>query len=246
MPEISLLLLSGTFVAGLLMFFAPCTFPLVPPFLAYIGTVKGELYTRGSIFLNAVAFCVGFSVIFILLGLGVGLLGAIVQPLMNVFNILVGVMIALLGATLLGWVSFNSLQKNIGFPIPNFLMPGTPSSAFIIGVLFALGFSPCIGPVMATVLLIASTEGSSIEGGILLSVFSLGLSIPFLLTAAFYAALKPRFALVTPKQRYVQVVSGSLLLLIGLLFIFGGQTLLFTLGNTLFYWVGLDFLFTYY
>jgi len=245
MPEISLFFAGVTLLAGLLMFFAPCTFPLVPAFLTYISG-KEQLQTRRQLILNALAFCAGFSSLFILLGFGLGFIGSFVTSILPVLNVFIGITILLLGVSMLPFLHYSFLKTAIGFPLPKFIVPGSPVSSFGVGVIFALGFSPCIGPVMASVLLLASTEGSALAGGLLLAIFSIGFSAPFLITAWYFSSIQSFYRKFADKIFIISYLAPLCLILIGGILIFGGQELLFILGSKIFYFLGLDFLYQYY
>jgi cytochrome c-type biogenesis protein len=184
-------LFGGAFVAGLLMFFAPCTLPIVPGYLAFIAgiplsalnTAAIKRTARLLVFNNALAFVIGFSVVFIVLGASAGFIGALISPWRHILAKLGGVLIILFGVSMLGLVRLPVLSKETHIKLPSFLTLGRVSSSALIGALFALGWSPCIGPLLGTVLLIASNTATVVYGALLLGVFSLGLAVPFLLTA---------------------------------------------------------------
>jgi cytochrome c-type biogenesis protein len=182
------------FVAGLITFLAPCTLPLVPGYLAFIGGVSlKELddptkarAARQRIFLNGVTYVVGFSVIFILLGSLFGLGGASLVRHRLWLSRVGGVVVAFFGLYLLGAhrlkiFQFLESDRRLAFRA---LTPGHPASSFVFGATFAFGWTPCIGPVLGSVLLLASTSATVASGAMLLAVFSLGLAVPFLIVAA--------------------------------------------------------------
>lgn len=204
------------------MFFAPCTLPIVPGFLAYLsGTNEAVLLDHASrklrkhLFLNALLFCTGFSVIFILLGVIAGLFGSLLGALRPFLTIIAGGLITLVGIGLLVSYSF-SIFSQLRLPIPRFAMQRSFSGSFFFGTLFALGFTPCIGPILASILLLASTKGSVLYGTLLLIVFSIGFSIPFLATAAAYNTAT-RFIHVRKRTAMLLYsVGGLILILIGI------------------------------
>lgn len=184
------------FLAGFLMFLAPCTLPLVPGYLAFISGVsvhdanknkETALYVRKKILLNALFYILGFSVVFILLGASLSALGSL--GLGNVrfyLQKVSGGIIMLLGiymTHLFDLPVFDFLGKDRHFAFTQKLAPGKPLSSFLFGATFALGWSPCIGPILGSILLLASTSGTALEGTLLLAVFSLGLAVPFFLVA---------------------------------------------------------------
>ncbi len=189
------------------MFLAPCTLPLVPGYLAFIG---GNRVMR-----NAVAFVLGFSVVFILLGLFAGSLGAVVGPYRIWGERLGGLLIIFFGLTMLG-LSSGVLQKEWRVRLPSLLQRGNPASSALVGALFALGWSPCIGPILGTVLLLASGSSTAVSGAILLAVFAAGLGLPFLLTAALLTRAEAAFGTLSRFALYAQYLGGVLLILVGI------------------------------
>lgn len=245
MPEISILLLFSTFIAGFLMFLAPCTLPLVPPFLAYISGQKEtskEINFR-KIILNTLAFCFGFSVVFILLGVTVGYVSSLFSSVHLIITKLSALLIIFLGLALFG---FFELGVTKGFPLPKNIQPGSTFGSAIIGILFATGWSPCVGPIMATILLLTAGEGTTLSGLILLTVFSLGLSLPFLITALFFEKLKDKFRKYAQFSRLALKLSAVFLITIGVLMLFGQEGLIIDFGTRLFFFLKLEFLFDYY
>lgn len=249
MTELSLLFLASSFLAGVLMFFAPCTFPLVPPFLAIISGSSSGATARSKnvgVLKNATSFCLGFSLVFILFGYIAGLLGSLLASFQIVVSIVGGLFLIFFGLSTLGLFSRVVFFKGGGLPVPRWLVPGSAWSSFLIGVTFSLGWSPCIGPVMASVLLVSTSSESVYAGIFLLSLFSLGLALPFMLTALFYTRVAPFFLRYTKFTRYVRIVTGLLLCALGVLLLVNQQGLLLSYGTDLFNLLGLDFLYRYY
>ena len=209
---LSLPLIVGSFVAGIFMFLAPCTLPLVPGYLAFIGGTR--------VMRNSVAFVFGFGVVFVLLGLFAGSLGVIVGPYRLWGERLGGVLIIFFGLTMLG-VGAGFLQREWHVRVPKLIQPGNPASSFLIGALFALGWSPCIGPILGTVLLLASGSSTAASGALLLGVFALGLGLPFLLTALLLERASAAFMRLAKAAVYAQYVGGVLLVLVGVGLLFG-------------------------
>jgi cytochrome c-type biogenesis protein len=222
-PLDPLLLAPAAFLAGILMFLAPCTLPIVPGYLAFIAGGQGRVVR------NAAAFVLGFSVIFILLGAFAGFLGAFIGPWRPLLGQTAGVILIIFGLVMLGVrIPFLSGQKNIG--IPKWLSVGSPFSSMLIGALFALGWSPCIGPVLGTVLLFASTSSTMIQGAVLLGIFSLGLGLPFLLTALVLEKAQAAFQRWGKFTTTLSKVGGLILIALGVLMIIGRMDLLLAWG----------------
>ncbi len=230
-------LVISAFIAGILTFLAPCTLPLVPGYLGFISGVSvkqlndKELLNRArrKIFLNGVFYVVGFSSVFILLGLLFGLGGVGLIKYRLILSRVGGVVIIIFGLYMLlseigkfNWLKFNFLNSTWHFPVTKYLQPGRPFSSMLFGMVFAFGWTPCIGPVLGTVLLLASQSATIISGGVLLAIFSLGHAVPFLLVAA---GVGSGFYALRDKQLFfkvVGIVGGIFLIIIGLLLLTDG------------------------
>lgn len=221
MIEVGFGFVVSVFIAGLLMFLAPCTLPLVPAYLAFISGVHGDdsKYARRQIVLNAVGFVAGFTVVFVLLGVLLGFFGSSLGVYRVLFSQLGGLFLIFFGTVLLGVLRIPLLTETKQLSVRHIVTPGNPLSAGVMGAAFALGWSPCIGPILASVLLLASTTGTVVSGGFLLGVFSLGLGIPFVLTAIFYKRMTMyinRYAWVSTS---ITKIAGLLLILLGVLMV---------------------------
>jgi len=211
------------FIAGLVSFLSPCVLPLVPGYISIIsGSSLDQLKAQekdSSIFrtvlLNSILFIVGFSITFILLGASATWIGQLLVSRMRLFGQLAGIVLIVFGIHLTGIVKINALYKDKRFH--NVQKPRGLLGAFVLGLAFAFGWTPCIGPILAGILTIASTKQTVTEGMFLLAIYSAGLGIPFLLTSlalnqflAFYGRFKKHF-------HAVEVASGALVIAVGLL-----------------------------
>ena len=218
----------GAFIAGLLSFLSPCVLPLVPPYLCFLGGVTLEQITSEDgnkntlvkdVVFSAIFFVLGFSTIFILLGATASTLGRLIADYMEFLTQIAGVIIIILGTHFLGILKLSLLYREARFHSNN--RPTSLIGAYVIGLAFAFGWTPCVGPVLATILFMAGSEGSTIYGAILLSIYSAGLGVPFIL-AAF--AVKPFMDFSKRFRSYFQTVErlvGVLLILTGILFLTG-------------------------
>ena len=223
-------LIPAAFIAGVLMFLAPCTLPIVPGYLAFIaGSPEGK-GSRKRILWNALAFVVGFSIVFVALGASAGLLGAFVAPWKALISRAAGALIILFGLTMLGLIRLPALSSEHHIRVPKFLMLGRWQSSALIGALFALGWSPCIGPILATILFLASGSATALSGAFLLGVFSLGLGIPFLLTAALMHSGQNMFGKWGTTSKVLSYIGGAVLMLIGALMLTDHMGLLIEWG----------------
>ena len=223
----------AAFLAGVLMFLAPCTLPLVPGYLAFIAGVPFGEIQRGErdkasskkaarrILLNALMFVLGFSIIFISLGMFAGLLGGVLGPWRGVLSRGAGLVVILFGLTMMGLVRLEFLLKERRISLPTFLTVGRPESSLFIGALFALGWSPCVGPILGTVLLYASARATAFQGALLLGVFSLGLGIPFVLSALLVSRAGSAFLRFAPALAMLSRLGGAALVVFGFLLLTG-------------------------
>jgi len=248
MFDITLIL--SAFVAGLLMFLAPCTLPLVPAYLAFIAGVKPNTVidhkTKIKIIRNSIYYCLGFSVVFILLGILAGLAGTFVGSLRHILLPLSGVLIIIFGFQMLHVLKPAKLFSDFHIILPDFIKPGRPTSAVVIGMAFALGWTPCVGPILATILLLAGTSGTVIQGALLLTVFSIGLAIPFILTATIYTFATQHILKHQLFIRYSEVFGGVFLILIGVLLLTNNFDLTILYGYKIFNFFGIGDLLDYY
>lgn len=231
-------LVPAAFLAGVLMFLAPCTLPIVPGYLAFIaGVPAGNTLTQNArrrIRLNALAFIFGFSLVFIALGLFAGLIGSVLGPWRYMLARGAGGVVILFGLTMLGVVRVSVLTGERHFRIPKALTLGRWESSLLIGALFALGWSPCIGPILGTVLLFASTSATMLQGALLLGVFSLGLGIPFFIAALLIEQAGSALVTWSKTAHVLSIVGGVALVVLGVLMLMGIMDSLVSWGFGLF------------
>jgi cytochrome c-type biogenesis protein len=215
------------FIAGLVSFLSPCVLPLVPGYISIIsGSSLDQLKAREkdaslkrTVLLNSVMFIVGFSITFIMLGASATWIGQFLLGRMRLFGQIAGLVLIVFGVHLTGLVKINALYRDKRFH--NVEKPRGLFGALVLGLAFAFGWTPCIGPILAGIMTIASTKQTVGEGMFLLAVYSAGLGIPFLLTSlalnrflAFYGRFKRHF-------HAVEVASGVLVIAIGVLILTG-------------------------
>ena len=213
-------------LAGIVSFLSPCVLPLVPPYLVYLAgasferlaDAEPEPRVRRETVWAALLFVAGFSTVFVALGASASLIGAVVRAYSDVLAIVAGIVIIVMGLHFLGVtrIGFLYQQKRMEIAKPVGLW-----GAYVMGLAFAFGWTPCIGPILATILAVAAAESTVAKGAGLLAVYSLGLGIPFVL-AAF--AIEPFAAFLIRFRRHithVERVMGGLLVLTGLAFLTG-------------------------
>ena len=221
----------GAFIAGLLSFLSPCVLPLVPPYLCYLGGMTVEQLAERQaartassrrVFWAALAFVLGFSTVFISLGATATFVGQFVAQYLDVLAKIAGVVIIVLGLHFLGLFRIALLFREMRFHIDS--KPAGLAGAYVVGLAFAFGWTPCVGPVLAAVLFVAGTEESIWQGTSLLATYSAGLGVPFL-AAAFAAGPFLKFMRrFRGGVRIVERVLGVALVITGVLFITGSMS----------------------
>ena len=211
------------FIYGLLSFFTPCILPLVPAYITYITGMDLETLQEGTaershIFLNSVLFVVGFSIVFILLVIPANFLGNVLLEYQIWVHRIAGIIIIVFGLHIAGIININILNVEKKLHLSE--RPGGYLGSLVIGITFAAGWSPCIGPILASIILIASTE-SMATGVLLLGVYSLGLAIPFLVTALAINQFLQYYKGVLKHTKIIMLVSGLILVFVGGLIFLG-------------------------
>lgn len=218
----------SAFIAGLLTFLAPCTLPLVPAYLGFISGVSTKdldmtdenavRQARRKIILNGLFFILGFTIVFVLFGTLAGVLGQGLTPYRIWLTRIGGLLVILFGLFMLGVFRIPFLQAQHSLKMPSFLKVGKPSTSTVVGGAFAFGWTPCVGPILGSILLLASTNGSALSGAALLGIFSLGLAVPFILISiAFGSASRYINNFFGAIHRFRVAILGILGLLVGLL-----------------------------
>lgn len=214
-------------LAGLLSFLSPCVLPLVPPYLCYIaGTSVSQLQQasaidaalRRRVLLAALFFVLGFSTVFVALGAGASLIGAILRAYAHILAQVAGVAIIVMGLHFLGVFRLGFLSREARLEVQK---PAGLGGAYVMGLAFAFGWTPCIGPVLAGVLAVAGSEATVWRGAGLLAVYSAGLGVPFLLAAWGMGPFLTFMARFRAHLGKVEKVMGLLLILTGILFLTG-------------------------
>lgn len=246
MPELSLFFIVSAFVGGVAMFLAPCTLPIVPAFLA--SMVPDSLYAhrRQEIVVRTVMFVLGFSVIFFIFGLLSAYFGSSVASYRTSLAQIGSVFIILFGLTLFGLFELPFLKRAFQRVRMPSLKKGRVARPLVMGVVFALGWSPCSGPLLASILLLATQSSTVWSGGVLLLVFSFGLSIPFIFTGLLYAQSAHMFEGYMRYERYITKGSGIFLVLLGVLLLTQQNFLMSTVGFKLYDMLGIVPMCTYY
>ncbi len=212
--------------AGFLSFISPCVLPLIPGYLSFISGVSiDDLSAReksGShtwkLVVNTIFFVLGFSLVFVLLGAGATKIGRLLQSNLDIFNKVAGVVVFLFGLHVAGLLKIKALNYEKRFHARQKSMGVLGSMA--IGIAFAFGWTPCIGPILGAILTLAAQQGSINHGIMLLLFYSAGLGIPFILTALLFNYLIGAFGFIKRHFRAVEIISGSLLMIVGIMIFF--------------------------
>jgi cytochrome c-type biogenesis protein len=209
---------------GLLSFFSPCVLPLVPAYLANLAGVTAiDPNSRKSYLpalFHSLAFVVGFSIIFIGLGASVGLIGTSITAHSTLLRYIAGAVIIAFGIFLIAayklpWLNYEKRLKTTSNSNPGYLR------SIGIGAAFALGWTPCIGPILGAILMLACNTQTVAQGALLLTVYSLGLGIPFIIIGLAWGAIMPLWKSLNRYLGIISIVSGALLIVVGILILTG-------------------------
>lgn len=206
-------------LAGLVSFFSPCVVPLLPGYLSYVTGLSAsdlEQARRGRMLAGAVLFVLGFSAVFISYGTFFGAVGQELLPHQRIISIVMGIVIIVLGLAFMGWIP--GLQRDVRVhTVPAVGLAAAP----LIGALFGLGWTPCIGPTLAAVQFLATTQGTAARGAFLTLFYCLGLGIPFILAALGFRRFMGAIGWVRTHQQAMSYVGGGLLVVVGALLVTG-------------------------
>jgi cytochrome c-type biogenesis protein len=210
-------------LAGVLSFLSPCVLPIVPPYLAYMGGVSiaeaQEPGRRGRLMLAAIFFVLGLSTVFLLLGAASSAFGRALLAWQGWFVPIAGAVVMLFGAHFLGVLRLPMLEREARFDATS--QGGSAVGAYVLGLAFAFGWTPCLGPVLGAILGLAAQEAEVARGVVLLGAYALGLGLPFLAVAAFFPLMRGVMAAMRAHLGRIERISGLLLWTVGLMMLTG-------------------------
>jgi len=229
----------AAFIAGLLSFFSPCVLPLLPAYFSFITGLSLDELTenrkenRQKVIFSTLAYVAGFSFVFILLGASASFLGGLVRDYAWVLRFFGGGVIIIFGLHLLGIINIKALEfeKRLHVKEKPLHLVGT----FFIGMAFAAGWTPCIGPMLTSILFLAGSQETVSQGVLLLAIFSSGMALPFIILSFFVHSILGFLKKTRNLIRTLNIISGFLLIVIGLLLIFGKFDVIAQKMNLLFY-----------
>ena len=224
--------LAAAFLAGLVSFISPCVLPIVPGYLSFISGVNVTQFREGGaprdlvrrVALTSLFFVLGFSTVFVALGAAATYVGSLLQDHKRALAVVGGVVIIVLGLHTAGLFRIDWLLSEKRASVRH--RPLGFLGAYVVGLAFAFGWTPCIGPILGAILLYASQQETVTQGVVLLSAYSAGLGIPFLLSALAVNAFFRAFGRLRGSMRTVEIVSGALLVAVGLLLVTDRLTLI--------------------
>ncbi|MEQ8357154.1 MAG: cytochrome c biogenesis protein CcdA [Kiloniellaceae bacterium] len=217
----------GAFLAGLISFVSPCVLPIVPPYLAYLAGLsfdelknesRGAESTR-KLILAAVGFVLGFTTVFIALGTTASIIGQSIARYFDILSIVAGLIILVMGLHFLGVFRIPLLYRDTRVQVDR--RPAGIAGAYVMGLAFAFGWTPCVGPVLAAILFVAGAEATAARGAVLLGTYSLGIGLPFVLAAVFATRFLDWAARFKRHMHKVEMAMGAILVVTGILFMTG-------------------------
>ena len=226
--------ITGALFAGVLSFLSPCVLPLVPPYLCFLAGKsldqllddKADLST--SVWPSTLSFVAGFTTVFVMLGATASTMGQYVTEYANVLEKVAGTVIIILGLHFIGVFKISALYREARFHVDN--KPSGLVGAYVIGLAFAFGWTPCVGPILASILMVAGMEDTVMHGVMLLTAYALGIGIPFMIAALF---IKPFLSFMVKFRRHIGKVEKTM----GALLVFTGGLFLTDNMSTIGFWL---------
>lgn len=207
------------FLEGIITFISPCLLPMLPIYVSYFAGGQSEEAGKRKTLRNALGFVLGFTIVFVLLGAFAGSIGMILKQHSKAVNIVTGAIVVIFGLNFLGIIKIGFLngthRKNAGEKELGFF------SAVLFGFVFSIGWTPCVGAFLGSALMLASQQGSAAQGIVMLLCYSVGLGIPFIVSAILIDKLKSTFQWIKAHYKVINMFSGGLLVVVGILMMTG-------------------------
>lgn len=207
-----------TFIEGIVIFISPCMLPMLPIYFSYIIGQETENKSRKAL-INSLGFVLGFTIIFVSLGAMAGTLGSFLIRYRTTVNIVSGLFIIFLGLNFMGAIKIPFLNRTMKLQTKR--RGNSFLSSILLGLVFSIGWTPCVGPLLSSALLQASSSGNVWNGVLLLLTFSMGLGIPFVVSSILVDRLKNAFDFIKKHNKVINIVSGIFLVLVGVLMMTG-------------------------
>ena len=200
------------FLEGFITFTSPCLLPMLPIYISYFSAGEAD---RKKTLINAVGFVLGFTIVFVALGVFAGTIGRVVWQYSTILNIITGLIVIVLGLNFMGAFNIGFLNRTMykSAKVDNLSF----LSAILFGIVFSLGWTPCVGAFLGSALMMASARGHIFEGLLMLLSYSLGLGIPFIISAVLIDRLKGAFDFIKKNYKIINLISGILLVAVGVL-----------------------------
>ncbi|MCL2512758.1 MAG: cytochrome c biogenesis protein CcdA [Oscillospiraceae bacterium] len=214
------------FIEGIITFISPCLLPLLPVYISFFAAGESD---KRKTFTNSLGFVSGFTVVFVILGAFAGTFGRLMSDYATIVNIATGLIVIVLGLNFIGVINIKFLQQTKGRNANTKNL--TFFSSVLFGIVFSIGWTPCVGTFLGSALMMAGSQGGAINGILMLLVYSLGLGIPFAASAALIDRLKGAFDFIKRNYNAVNIVSGILLIATGILMATGLMGRYLSLGG---------------
>ncbi len=203
------------FIEGIASFLSPCVLPMLPMYVSYFA---GQDKDFKRTIINSLGFVLGFTIIFVLLGVFASTLGKLITANSKYINIIFGIIVILFGLHYMGILNIRILNKSMGIKKNNDKL--SFFSAIIFGMIFSVCWTPCVGVFLSSALMMSATSENILKGGIMLFIYSIGLGIPFILTSIFLERLKNTFNLIKKHYNIINKIAGIILIFSGIILIF--------------------------
>ena len=203
-----------TFIEGVVSFISPCMLPLLPVYISFIAGGEGK---KRKTLVHALFFVLGFTVLFVVLGVFAGTVGHFLDDNSRIVGIVCGIIVILFGVVYIAGIHIPFLKPVDGSAIKR----GTPLASMLFGVIYAINLTPCTGPFLGSALMLAASSGGMLKGSVLLLLYSLGLAVPFVLSALVIGQLSNAIKFVREHYRVINIICGVFLIIVGFMMIFG-------------------------